>query len=609
MTTSSATAPIRFAPPRVQATQTDGGLLLRSTESLLPFEPSLATLFQSACTSQPDRTFLAEPAGDGWNRITYAEARAKVDAVASALLDRGLSAERPVAILSGNSIDHAILMLAGHVAGIPVSPISVAYSLQSQDLAKLRHCRDLLTPGLVYAADTGPFGRALDLFDCEVVTSSNSANRSGVTDFADLTSQTPGASLTAATSDITGDTIAKFLFTSGSTNLPKAVINTHGMLTSNQQAIAQVWPFLDDQPLVLVDWLPWNHTFGGNHNFNMVLKHAGTLYIDAGKPVPALFAPTLKALSKVSPTICFNVPAGFSTLLSHLEGDPAFARQFFSNLRLIFYAGAALPQDLWTRLEDVAVKTTGQRIPMTSSWGLTETSPAITMAHFPLNRAGNIGVPVPGCQVKLAPVDDLLEARVKGPNITPGYWRSPDKTAEAFDEDGFYRTGDAVRLADDTDPAKGLTFNGRTAEDFKLSTGTWVRVGALRIGVVAACSPIVQDVVVAGEGQNDVRLLVWLNPEGCRKALNEDTVREASDLTSDPHIQSKLRDALTGWNTTNTGASMRVAAIKVLDTPPNGDANEITDKGYVNQRAALANRAEDVTALYASNGESDIIAL
>src|SRR4051794_25539128 len=458
MPTSAPLRAIAYAVPRiVHERADDGSLHCRSSEALGPHHPSLARLFRAAVERNPDGLFLAERAGGGdWRKLTYRAARPLVDALAQCLLERGLSAERPIMILSGNSIDHALLTLAGHTAGIPVAPISVAYSLQSQDHAKLKHIARLLAPGLVYVADTGPFAgalAALDLPDLELVANRNGANPEGITAFDDMIQSRPEAAVDKAATAIGADTIAKILFTSGSTGLPKGVINTHGMLTANQQQLAQIWPFLDEAPLVLLDWLPWNHTFGANHNFNLGLRHAGPLFIDGGRPVPALIAETARNLGEVSPTIYFNVPAGYAALLPFLERDESLARSFFARLRLIFYAGAALPQDLWERLEAVAVRTTGYRIPMSSSWGTTETAPLATAAHFLLDRAGNIGVPVPGVDMKLVPSGGKLEIRVRGPNITLGYWKRPDLTDAAFDAEGFYLPGDAVRFADEGNAA------------------------------------------------------------------------------------------------------------------------------------------------------------
>jgi feruloyl-CoA synthase len=609
MPTPTPLRPIAYAPPRVVCERSgDGVLRYRSTEPMAPHDPSLARLFRAAVERNPAGIFLAERDGGVWRKLTYAAARLLVDALAAGLIERGLSAERPVMILSANNIDHALLTLAGHTAGVPVAPISVAYSLQSQDHAKLKHIATMLTPGLVYVADTGPFAKAiaaLDLAKVELVANRDSANIDHVTTFEQMSQGPPGPALNEAVAAISGDTIAKFLFTSGSTGLPKGVINTHGMLTANQQQLAQIWPFVDEAPLVLLDWLPWNHTFGANHNFNLVLRHAGTLFIDGGRPLPGLIEETVRNLADVSPTIYFNVPAGYAALLPFLERDEVLARSFFAKLRLIFYAGAALPQDLWERLEAVSQRATGERVPMTSSWGTTETSPLSTAAHFIIDRAGPIGVPVPGVELKLVPAGDKLEVRVRGPNVTPGYWKRPDLTRAAFDEEGFYKPGDAVRFADPADPEKGIIFDGRLAEDFKLATGTWVAVGVLRVGVLAAASPALQDAIIAGENRESIGMLAWLNAAGCRKLIGCEA--PLSELARHPELREHVRRAIARWNANHSGSSQKIARVLLLPDIPSIDANEITDKGYINQRLALERRKADVERLFAAAPDADVL--
>jgi feruloyl-CoA synthase len=579
-------ADLDLAPPLVElAAHDDGGFVLRSPVPLGDYPVSVPHMLRHWAERTPDAPFLVERDGQGaWRPTTYGQAWTQARRIAAGLLARGLGPDRPVMILSGNGVDHGLLALGAMLAGVPVSPISTAYSLMSADHGKLKHIAELLTPGLVFAGSAQTFGRAwaaIESCGAELVTS------------LDLLMAEPGPATDAALAALTPDTVAKVLFTSGSTGLPKGVVNTHRMLCANQQMIAQTWPFLARTKPVLVDWLPWNHTFGGNHNFNLALHQGGTLYIDQGKPAPNLIEQTVANLRDVSPTIYFNVPAGFSMLLPYLERDGALRDSFFRRLQLIFYAGAALPQDLWERLENLSIAALGHRVVMTSSWGSTETAPLATSAHFPIERAGVIGIPPPGVDLRLVPNGDKLELRVRGPNVTPGYWRRTDLTAEAFDREGYYRIGDAGRLADANDPSKGIVFDGRVAENFKLATGTWVAAGALRLAAITACAPFVQDALVAGHDRAAVGVLLWLTPAGA----------------ADPDVATKLRDALRAWNAGQTGSATRIARALILAEPPNVDANEITDKGYVNQRTALARRAADVERLYAEPPGDGVIVL
>jgi feruloyl-CoA synthase len=596
-----------LAPPLITSRPTaDGGRILGSEIPLEPYEASLGLMLRRWAVDAPDRTFLAErDSGGGWRTLTFAEASRKADAVAQALLDRRLGVERPLMILSGNSLDHALLTLGGFVAGVPVVPVSPAYSLMSRDYGKVRHVAGLVRPGLVYAADGDAFAgvlAAVELGDAEVVVSAGS----GATAFSDLLDTEPTGAVEDALRAVGPETLAKVLFTSGSTDLPKGVLNTHRMLCSNQQSLAQVWPFTERTPPVLVDWLPWHHTFGGNHNFNLVLKRGGTMYIDAGRPTPQLIGTTVRNLTEIPPTIYFNVPAGYGQLLPHLERDPELRASFFSRLELIFYAAAALPQDLWERLEAVSALERGAPVMMTSSWGLTETAPLATAAHFPIERAGVIGVPVPGVEIKMTPCEGKHELRVRGPNVTPGYLGRPDLTEAAFDADGFYRTGDAGRLQDPDDPAKGLVFDGRIVEDFKLSTGTFVSVGKVRVTALAATSPLLLDAVVCGHDRDFVGLLAWPNLAAARELVG-DPDADPETLVRAPGVVDHVRGKLAAHNREHSGSSERIARVMLLAEPPSLDANEITDKGYINQRAALERRAAEVSALYAHPPTVDVI--
>jgi feruloyl-CoA synthase len=608
-------AAIDFAPPHVNVEGSpDTGFLFTSAIPLQPYRENLGQMLRHWSRQAPDRIFLGErQANSEWRLLSYAEVDRQADAIAQALLDRRLGPYRPVMILSGNSIDHALLMLGCFIAGVPVVPVSVPYSLMSKDYLKLRFIAEEICPGMVYVADSDIFAAALsslDLAGVEIVVSRGGWSEVPTTHFAELLEKPATAAVDRVLAQVGPETVVKILYTSGSTGQPKGVINTHGMLCANQQMLAQIWPFTDQTPPVLVYWLPWNHTFGGNHNFNLVLNQGGTLYIDSGKPAPGLVEQTVKNLAEISPTIYFNVPVGYAMLLPYLEQDESLRNNFFKQLQLIFYAGAALPQDLWERLERVAIQATGKKVIMTSSWGSTETSPLATAAHFSLDKAGVIGIPCPGVSLKMIPNGDSYELRVKGPNVTPGYFRRPDLTAAAFDAEGYYLIGDAGRFVDPADPSKGISFDGRVAEDFKLTSGTWVRVGLLRVAVMAAAAPVLQFALVTGHDREYVGILGWSNLAACNKLCNgSETELAAETLVQHPEVAAYLRQVLIRYNSGQQGSSTRIARIMLMSDPPDSDAGEITDKGYINQRAALQRRKDLVEQLYADPPGPGVIVL
>jgi feruloyl-CoA synthase len=605
-------AEIRFAAPHVDVTSLpDGGMILRSPQRLEPYCRNLGDMLEHWGATTPDAVFLAERGAKGWRRITYAEMLRGVRAIAQALIERKLSAEKPVVVLSDNSIDHALVAFAAMHVGIPVAPISPAYSLMSKDFGKLGYALELIGPGLIFVADATPFASALkavDLRGAELVTSASAPEAVPATPLEELLNTRATAAVESAREKVGPDTIAKILLSSGSTDLPKGVITTQRMLCSNQQAIYQIWPFLSEKPPVLVDWLPWNHTFGGSFCLNVVLRHGGTMYIDDGKPAPHLIAKTVANLREISPTVYFNVPRGYDMLLPHLEKDEALRATFFRHLDMLFYAAAALPPALWGRLEDVAVKARGVRVPMIAAWGATETAPGATIVHFPVERAGYIGLPVPGCDIKLVPNSGRLEIRARGHNITPGYWKRPDLTQDAFDEDGYFKTGDAGRFAEPGRPEMGLEFDGRLSEDFKLTSGTWVNVGSVRLRAVSAGSPVIQDAVVTGHNRDEIGLLVFPNVEACR-ALCADIAVDAplAALIGDARLRARIEDALRTMAQDSAGSSTLPKRVLIVEEAPSIDANEITDKGYINQRAVLMRRAALVERLHAPLPDPEVI--
>ena len=599
-------------------TRADGSQIIRSTEALRCYPDRLTDSLLQWAQVAPDRAFVARrDEGGEWRRISYGQMLQRVQAVAQVLVELKLSVERPVAILSDNDIESLTLALAAMWAGVPYVPVSSAYSLISQDYGKLRHILGTVTPGLVFASGPAyakaiaavvPADVTLVLTDGLADLIQNTAAETGllagrdVRAFDSLLLAQPGPALAAAHAAIGPDTIAKLLFTSGSTKAPKGVINTHRMLCANQQQLRQCMGFLADEPPVLVDWLPWNHTFGGNHNLGIALYNGGTLYIDDGKPTPKGIAQTLRNLREISPTIYFNVPKGLEEIAFAMDSDTVLRDSLFKRCKVIMFAGAGLSQPVWDKLEAHAEAAVGERVRIITGLGMTETAPACTFAVGTNVRSGWIGLPVPGVEVKLvkdASTGDKAEIRFRGPNVMPGYWRAAEQTRDAFDDEGFYRTGDAGKWVDAAQPTLGLMFDGRTAEDFKLSTGTFVSVGPLRAKITMAGDPCVQDAVITGLNQGEVGALIFPRPDECRKlaGLTENT--PLPEVLHHPVVRAffqSLADQL--WQGA-TGSAGRVARLHVLAEPPAIDAGEITDKGSINQRAVLSQRAALVKALYA----------
>ncbi len=601
--------PLTFGVTRVVVRDGAPGVrYVQAEQALQEHPPRLTDRLRHWAETAPQRTFmarrvkLADGSSGDWRHVSYAEAWSSARSIAQGLIDRGLSAERPVVILSENDLEHALLALGCLVAGVPFVPTSPPYSLVSTDFSKLRHVLETVTPGMVFAADAARYGRALQTAvgaDIEVVLTQGELPGRATTPFAELLATAATPAVDAAMAATGPQTIAKFLFTSGSTKLPKAVINTQGMWCANQQQMSQSMPVLTEAPPVLVDWLPWNHTFGGNHNFGMVVYHGGTMYIDDGKPTPALIGETLRNLREIAPTVYFNVPTGFEAIAAAMKTDLALRKNFLSRVRMFFYAGAALAQPVWDSLYESEEAEIGERIVMTSGLGMTESGPFGLFVTSPNVKAGDLGVPTPGMQVKLVAIDGKSEVRYRGPNITPGYWRAPAETAAHFDEEGYFCSGDAVKWIDENDVHQGLKFDGRIAEDFKLATGTFVSVGPLRAKIIGSAAPYIQDVVITGLNMHEVGAMVFPNVLACRDLSGLPANAPVEQVLASPGVHARFQGLLDHLAATATGSANRIARMCLLAEPPTIDRGEITDKGSINQRAVLSHRAAIVEALHA----------
>ncbi|HLZ01949.1 MAG TPA: feruloyl-CoA synthase [Bradyrhizobium sp.] len=605
---------ISFSDPAVSIERRDDGTIyLRPKAALGDYPRRFTDRLHHWAQTTPNSVFMAERvAGGDWRRLTYAELLEASRHIASALLDRGLSAEKPVVILSGNSIDHALIAFGALYAGVPFCPVSPAYSLVSRDFGKLSYVIKLLTPGLVFADDADKFAGALAAnvpAGVEIAATSGALPGREVTKLADLWKAPLHPDLDAAHEKIGPDTIAKFLLTSGSTGNPKAVINTQGMICANQMMIREAMAFLKDEPPVIVDWLPWNHTFGGNHNIGLILFNGGSMYLDQGKPMPGGIEETVRNLREVSPTVYFNVPKGYESLLPYLRDDAALRDKFFSRLHAMFFSGAALSPYVWNSLDELSVQATGSRVPMLTGLGATETAPFFMSVNPTTSRSGHVGLPVPGNDAKLVPNNGKLEVRARGPNVTPGYWRQPDLTRAAFDEEGFYKLGDALKPADTNDFHAGFDFDGRIAEDFKLASGTWVSVGPLRARFIAACAPLVRDVVIAGINRDEIAALVILDLDGCRMISPKLSADDIAAAANDTAVRAALRERFERLLAGATGSSNRITRAILIDGPLSIDRGEVTDKGSINQRAVLEHRKELIEELYAPAASARVITL
>ncbi|MGE0286689.1 MAG: AMP-binding protein [Bradyrhizobium sp.] len=592
----------------------DGVIILKSRIPLQAYETHIPASLAKWASEAPERIWLAQRGSPDrqWRRVSYGEAKRIVDGLTQGLLDLGLGEGRPVAILSGNSIEHALMTQAAMQARAPAAPVSPAYSLMSQDHLKLKYLFDLIKPAVVMVQDGPTFEKALKALDLTGVTVVHVLRPcEGIrsVSFADLAATPVTPAVDASIAKITPMTVGKLLFTSGSTGMPKAVINTQEMMCANAAMMMQVRPRDPNGPVAtMLDWMPWNHTMGGNAAFHPILVDGGTLYIDDGRPMPGQFEETLRNLREISPTYYANVPAGYAALAAAMEKDDALCRSFFKNLTVMAYGGARLPDDLYDCMQALAVKTTGERIVFYTGWGSTETAPTSTGTYWNTERVGLIGLPFPGVELKMVPCGSKYELRLRGVNVTPGYFGQPELTKKMFDEEGFYCIGDAGIFVDESDPLKGIIFAGRVVEDFKLTTGTFVHVGSLRTDAIAAATPVVHDALVTGQDREFIGLLAWPNLHACRQIVgNPDATFE--QVVKHPDVIARLKRGLEAHNASATGSSMRIARAMLMAEPPSIDGNELTDKGYINQRAGLERRADLVERLYAAKPDSDVIIL
>ncbi|MFD1254174.1 Carboxylic acid reductase [Devosia equisanguinis] len=588
----------------------DGTTIIRSIETLGPYPRAIVDALKSWAHKTPDAVLIADRQADGWREWSFGQVLAAIPPLAQALLDAGLSAERPLMIISGNEVEHFLLGMAAIWVGIPYAPISPAYSLVSTAYGKLKHIAGLLTPGMVYASDGAKFAPAITstfAADIPLVVRSNPVDGRQNHLFADLL-QTPVTPAVAAAHDaITPDTVAKVLFTSGSTGLPKGVITTNRMMACNQEMIRTALAFVADEPPVLLDWMPWNHVAGGSHNTGMAIYNGGSFYIDDGQPTPARFGRTLENLKTVQPTFFTNVPKAYEFLVAAFDEHPEARRNLFARLKLLQYAGAGLSQHVFDGLDKAAREETGQHVMIITGYGSTETAPFAFTTTWAVSEAGHIGLPAAGMTVKLVPNGDKTELRMKGPNVTPGYWRDAEKTAEAFDEEGFYKIGDAVRFADPADLSKGLVFDGRVTEDFKLSTGTWVNFAAVRTSIISACAPLIRDVVLTGLDLNSIGAMIFPDMAACARHAGLPSDTDAETILAHPAVRQKFEQSLVALAQKSTGSSNHVARALLMAELPDIDKGEVTDKGSINQRAVRTHRAHLVEALYAETPGDTII--